>query len=139
MIDESTRDKNCRNKFSQKAYVDEERGAVPSPIIPGDQALLKNTKDTGKLAPNFDPEPYTVLTKEGGQVTVKSMEGMVYRRDSSFCKPYISPDEAELPAEDTKIKDTDNSDPKPVEAEYSRPRRSTKPPERFKAYVLGKP
>ena len=89
VIDESTRDRDWSNKLAQKAYVDDKLGAVPSPIIPGDQVLLKNTKDTGKLAPNFEAEPYTVLTKEGGQVTVKSSEGVVYRRDSSFCKPYI--------------------------------------------------
>ena len=70
---------------------------------------------------------------------MKSSEGVVYGRDSSFCKPYISPDEAEQPAEDTKIKETDTSGPKPVEPEYSTPRRTTKPPERFKNYVLGKP
>ena len=33
--------------------------------MPGDQVLLKNTKATGKLAPNFESEPYTVKAKEG--------------------------------------------------------------------------
>ena len=101
--------------------------------------LLKNTKGTGKLAPNFEPEPYTVLEKEGHQVTVKSCEGAVYRRDSSWVKPYVSSDEVELAPEDTKIKDSGTSDPKPIEEECSRPRRSIKPPERLKDYVLGKP
>ena len=101
--------------------------------------LLKNTKGTGKLAPNFEPEPYTVLAKEGHQVTVKSSEGAVYRRDSSWVKPYVSSDEVELAPEDTKIKDSGTSDPKPIEEECSRPRRTIKPPERLKDYVLGKP
>ena len=93
VVNEEIRDRDWGNKLTQKAYVDDKRGAVPSPIIPGDQVLLKNTKSTGKLAPNFEPEPYTVLAKEGSQVTVQSSEGVVYNRDTSFCKPYVSPEE----------------------------------------------
>ena len=94
--------------------------------------LLKNTKSTGKLAPNFEPEPYTVLAKEGHQVIVKSSEGAVYRRDSSSVKPYVSSDEVELAPEDTKIKDKGTSDPKLIEeVECSRPRRTIKLPERL--------
>lgn len=146
VINESTRDRDWSHKLTQKAYADGKRGAAPSPIVPGDQVLLKNTKSTGKLAPNFEPEPYTVLAKDGHQVTVKSSEGAVYRRDSSWVKPYISSDEVELDPEDTmikdtdtKIKDTDTSDPKPVDLECSRPKRTIKQPERLKDYVLSKP
>ena len=145
VINESTRDRDWSHKLAQKAYADGKRGAVPSPIVPGDQVLLKNTKSTGKLAPNFEPEPYTVLAKDGHQVTVKSSEGAVYRRDSSWVKPYISSDEVELDREDTMIKDTDTkikhtdtSDPKPVDLECSRPKRTIKQPERLKDYVLSK-
>ena len=146
VINESTRDRDWSHKLTQKAYADGKRGAALSPIVPGDQVLLKNTKSTGKLAPNFEPEPYTVLAKDGHQVTVKSSEGAVYRRDSSWVKPYISSDEVELDPEDTmikdtdtKIKDTDTSDPKPVDLECSRPKRTIKQPERLKDYVLSKP
>lgn len=139
VIDESTRDRDWSHKLAQKAYADGKRGAVRSSLVPGDQVLLKNTKGTGKLAPNFEPEPYTVLAKEGHQVTVKSSDGAVYRRDSSWVKPYVSSDEVELAPEDTKVKDSGTSDPKPIEEECSRPRRTIKPPERLKDYVLGKP
>ena len=91
VINESTRDRDWIQKLTHKTYADNKRGATWSPIVPQDQVLLKNTKTTGKLAPNFEPEPYTVVAKEGHQVTVKSSEGPVYRRDSSFVKPYISP------------------------------------------------
>ena len=108
--------------------------------------LLKNTKSTGKLAPNFEPELYTVLAKDRHQITVKCSEGAVYRRDSSWVKPYISSDEVELDPEDTeikdtdtKIKDTDTSNLKPVVSECSRPKRTIKQPERLKDYVLSKP
>ena len=141
VINESTRDRDWSQKLTHKAYADNKRGATWSPIVPGDQVLLKNTKTTGKLAPNFEPEPYTVVAKEGHQVTVKSSEGAVYRRDSSFVKPYISSDDVVVPEvvpEDIKVKDTDSSDPKPVELDCSRPKRNIRQPERFKDYVLGK-
>ena len=79
VIDESTRDRDWSYKLAQKAHTDGKRGAVRSSIVPGDQMLLKNTKSTGKLAPNFEREPYTVLAKEGHQETVKSSEGAVYQ------------------------------------------------------------
>ena len=64
VVDEGTRDRDWGYKLTQKACVDNKRGAVPSPVLPGDQVLLKNTKTTGKLAPNFEQEPYAVLAKE---------------------------------------------------------------------------
>ena len=130
MINESTRDRDWSQKLTHKAYADNKRGAAWSPIVPGDQVLLKNTKITGKLTPNLEPAPYTVVAKEGHQVTV---------RDSSFVKPYISSDDAEVVPEDITVKDTDSSDPKPVDLDCSRPKRNIKQPERFNDYVLGKP
>ena len=41
--DESLRDEDCEQKLKQKAYADGNRGAVPSPIVPGDQVLLQRT------------------------------------------------------------------------------------------------
>ena len=138
VIDESTRDRDWSYKLAKKAYTDGKRGAVRSSIVPGDQVLLKNSKSTGKLAPNFEPEPYTVLANEGHQITVKSSEGAVYRRGSSWVKPYVSSDEVELAPEETKITDMGTSDPKPIEEGCSRPGRTIKPPDRLKDYVLGK-
>ena len=59
--------------MTQKVYADERRGA------------------TGKLEANFEKEPYTVVTKEGQEVIVKSNEGVLYRRNSSFVKPFNQP------------------------------------------------
>ena len=143
LINESTRDRDWSQKLTHKAYADNKSGATWSPIVPGDQVLLKNTKTTGKLTPNFETEPYTVVAKEGHQVTVKSSEGAVYRRDSLFVKPYISSDDVVVPEvvpEDINPDiNTESSDPKPVELDCSRPKRNIKQPERFKDYVLGKP
>ena len=55
------------------------------------RVLLRNTKASEKLTRNFESTPYTVLTKEGNEVMVESKDGVAYRRDSSFVKPYHPP------------------------------------------------
>ena len=64
--------------MKQNAYADGNRVAVPSTVAPGDQVLLKNTCETGKPAPKFEAKPYTVLTKEGREVTVECSEGAIW-------------------------------------------------------------
>ncbi|KAK3754565.1 hypothetical protein QZH41_017002 [Actinostola sp. cb2023] len=83
---EGTRDRDWSNKLAGKMYADIKRGATPNEVTPGDKVLLKNTKNTGKLAPRFEPEPYTVQTKEGQELTLLSKEGVEYRRNSSMIK-----------------------------------------------------
>ena len=78
-------------------YGDKQRIAVDNPITPGDKVLPKNTKQSGKLAANFEPNPYTVQTKEGQVLTLKSTDGAVQRRNSSFVKPYRTPQELDNP------------------------------------------
>ena len=63
VINENTRDRDWNDMLTHKACADDKRGAAWSPIVPGDQVLLKNTKTTGKLAPNFEPEPFTVVER----------------------------------------------------------------------------
>ena len=82
VINESTRDRDWSHELTHKVYADDKSGAAWNPIVPGHQVLLKNTKTTGKLAPNIEPEPYIVVAKEGHQVTMKSSEGAVYRRET---------------------------------------------------------
>ena len=76
-------------------YADKQRHAANNPVSPGDKVLLKNTRLSGKLAPNFEPKPYTVQTKEGKELTLKSPGGTVQQRDSSFVKPYRTLEEPE--------------------------------------------
>ena len=69
-------------------YTDAKRSAMENDIVPGDQVLLKSTKATGKLAPNFESEPYSVKAKEDHELTLQSNDGNKYRRNSYFMKPY---------------------------------------------------
>ena len=84
-------------ELAGKMYGDKRRHAVDNPIVPGDKVLVKNSNSTGKLTPYFETEPYTVQTKEGQELTLKSAEGVVHRRNSSFVKPYNTPEEPENP------------------------------------------
>ena len=68
-------------------YADKRRHAVENPIALRDEVLVKNSKSTGKLTPNSETEPDTVQAKEGQDLTLKSAEGVVHRRNSSFVKP----------------------------------------------------
>ena len=131
------------HKLSSKFYADKQRKATFNPVVPGDKVLLKNTKSSGKLAPNFEPQPYTVQTKEGQELTLKADDGTVYRRNSSFVKPYKT---ASTPEQSSK--DEETSIPAPAipqsntgssKAETrTRPTRATKLPGRFKDFVLDK-
>ena len=111
----------------------------------GDQVLLKNTKVTGKLAPNFESEPYPVKAKEGHDFTLQSKDGNEFRRNNSFVKPYQPVQESTTPEQETTMPDA-ASDPPRVAAptpprahptpQPSPPSRSVKPPARFADYVL---
>ena len=76
LLDEGVRDKDWNHKWVHKAHADSRRGAADNPVMPRDQVLLKNTKAVGKLEANFESEPYTVQSKEGSEVTVRSKEGV---------------------------------------------------------------
>ncbi|KAK3732453.1 hypothetical protein QZH41_004293 [Actinostola sp. cb2023] len=124
--DEAVRDRDWNRKQTSRLQGDNMRRASPSTITPGDTVLLKNTKTTEKLAPNFESEPYTVTAKEGAEVTVQAEDGTEYKRHSSFVKPYTSGvGEDELQPK--------NPEPQPT----PRPRRERKTPERLNDNVLG--
>ncbi|CAB3997487.1 hypothetical protein BOX15_Mlig023251g7, partial, partial [Paramuricea clavata] len=109
---------------------------------PGDKVLLKNSKTSGKLDPKFETKPYIVQTKEGQELTVKSDEVVVYRRDISFVKPYQEPGVQETVTESERSEDTAVSptkDGNPVAVPISRPSRVRKLPDKFKDFVLNTP
>ena len=75
-------------KRSLKKFRTHQRRAMLSPVLPGELVLLKSTKTSGKLSTNFEHTPFTVEKKEGQELTVRSPDGVEYRRNSSFVKPY---------------------------------------------------
>ena len=122
--DEGVRDKDWEQKLRGKVYVDQKVRAKPSDVSVGQSVLLKSS-DTGKLATKFESEPYKVVNKQGSEVTVQSKEGVEYKRNSSFVKPYEKADNSDM-VEENKL------DP-PSE---SRPSRERKMPAKFNDYVV---
>ncbi|PFX30090.1 Retrovirus-related Pol polyprotein from transposon 17.6 [Stylophora pistillata] len=135
LLDEGISDRDWNHKLIQKKHVDNKRGAAESPVAPGDLVLLKNAETSGKLEANFESEPYTVQTKEGSEVTVRSKEGVEHRRNSALVKRYNPP--GELPeATETISQDTSNTLPLEENIVTSRRRRTVRMQEKHKNYVL---
>ena len=127
MSDEEVRDRDYQNKLAGKLYADDKRGAVEKEIEVGQKVLLQNTKK-GKLEPNFEIEPYTVLNKQGHEVTIQSKDGVTYQRDSSAVKPFINDEQQDTPL-------SINSDDENAMTRINRPQRERRKPTRFNDYV----
>ncbi|PFX17891.1 Uncharacterized protein K02A2.6 [Stylophora pistillata] len=134
-LDEGVRYRDWNHKLVHKEHADNKRGATESPVAPGDLVLQKNTKTSGKLEANFENEPYTLHTKEGSKVTVRSKEDVEYRHNNALVKPYNPP--GELP-EATEAISQDGSYTLSLEENIttSRPRRTVRMPEKYKNYLL---
>ena len=75
-------------------------------------------------------------TKEGSEVTVRSKEGVEYRRNSSFVKRYNPPGESPE-ATEAASQEVPNTLPLEESIGTSRPRRTVRMPEKYKDYVQG--
>ena len=123
-------------------YGDKRRHTVDNPITRGDKVLLKNTKQSGKLAANFEPHSYTVQTKEGQELILKSTDGTVQRRNSSFVKPCRIQQEphnstgAETPEDRVVLPSV--ADKVTTTEPKSRPSRIVRMPAKFKNFALDK-
>ncbi|XP_068669993.1 uncharacterized protein [Montipora capricornis] len=146
-LNESVRDNDWNHKLIHKAYADNRRGAVENPVMPGDQVLLKNTKTSGKLEANFESDSYTVQTKEGREVTVRSKEGVEYRRNSCFVKRYNPLEDAQELTENGSEKAVNSAVGEAVSPAVApstleestvtpRPKQTIRMPEKYKDYVL---
>ena len=136
VMDESIRDRDWSQKLSGKQYADKRRGAEQSLAMPGDQVLLRNTKTHGKLESKFEHEPYTVETKEGQELSLRSKDGIICRRNSSFTKPFRNPGAEESSQELSHPDSLQSESEQQVTHEEptcdDRPQRIRKLPEKFK-------
>ena len=104
---ELLRDRDARGKLRQKEYADRTRSAKKSEIEEGDQVLLKKNREN-KLSPNYEPEPYTVIQKNGSAVTLKSVEGTTKMRNAAHMKHFVQPGISNPDPEPTKPTDHPN-------------------------------
>ena len=82
------RKKDAEYKLKQQEYTNQKRHASVSTINPGDLVLVKNIRKHNKLSPKFNPEPFTVLSKSGNQLTLRDKQGKTIRRNVTHVKLY---------------------------------------------------
>jgi len=129
VLSESSRERDWQHKLEHKEYANSKHGATNSSLAPGDKVFLRNTMASGKLTPNFESTPYTVLTNEGNEVMVESEGGVAYRRDSSFVKSYHLPADGTLTA-DIAL-ENQGVETRKVQTRDARPSRTIRLPERL--------
>ncbi|XP_043233011.1 uncharacterized protein LOC122387159 [Amphibalanus amphitrite] len=70
-----------------KEYADRRRRATPHNIRVGDKVLVRVPRKVDKLSAAFFREPYTVVSVNGSQLTVRRPgDGKLFKRNSTFCK-----------------------------------------------------
>ena len=125
-------DKDREMKQRGKDVADQKRGAKESNIRAGDKVLLRQRK-IDKLTPPFNEVPFEVVDKFHDQVTLRSPEGVNYKRNLAHVKKYDTSEglsvEPSLPENSAESQDT------PDIVQTPRPVRSHKVPSRFKDFV----
>lgn len=87
---ESIVDRDAQKKFQGKITADCRRRASPSTIQPGDSVLIP-AKQTDKLSPTFEKEPFRVLATDGKEVQLQRGSQQL-RRSVAAVKRVVSPE-----------------------------------------------
>ena len=82
---ELTRDNEYKAKLYNKEYADSNRKISNTVIEIGEMVLTKQ-KRHNKLMSNFNPHPCTVIETNKPDVTVRTYDGRVVRRNCSLFK-----------------------------------------------------
>ena len=138
LLDESTRDRDWNQKLAGKRYGDKQRQAVDNQMTHGDKILLKNTKQSGKLAANFEPNPYTVQTKAGQELTLKLTDGTVQPRNCSYTTPQEPDNCTGAETLEGRVAPPLVADTATTTEPKSRPSRTLRMPAKFKDFALNR-
>ncbi|XP_055522682.1 uncharacterized protein K02A2.6-like [Wyeomyia smithii] len=85
--DEETRDRDRIQKEKGKKNSDRKRRARESDLQVGDRVLTKRMKRDNKLSTEFINEEFIIMTKQGSDVTIKSLwSGKKYRSNTAYLK-----------------------------------------------------
>ncbi|XP_041471762.1 uncharacterized protein K02A2.6-like [Lytechinus variegatus] len=157
--DQELRDRDAEMKGKMKLYADARRGAKHSDVVPGDEVLVRR-EVASKMDTPFIPQPYTVVSRQGNMVTVRSPEGVMYDRNTSHVKRYnhqraetgLSQPNVDLDVQLTAESGVDtidrhqdegtdhptevSSSNQPLDLASSRPKRHRQKPKRLSDYVL---
>ncbi|KAJ8949371.1 hypothetical protein NQ317_019521 [Molorchus minor] len=89
--DEEARDTDIIKKHIGKEKEDRVRNAKETEIKHGDKVLIRNMNIPHKLTTRFNNDEYTVIHKEGNEVTVSREDGQVLKRHVSHVKKIPEP------------------------------------------------
>ena len=143
------KERDARAKLRQKEHADKTRAAKFSDIEEGDQILLRQTREN-KLLPNYEPDPYTVIQKDGNAVILEDANGNNKMRNIAHMKKFVTPEPAaaEGPAVPAQVEESrpnaslpvtvvQDPPPNPLSGSsvVSRPARSRRPPAWLDEYV----
>lgn len=121
--DEEIRERDWAEKQRAKQREDKKRGARESRIMVGDKVVLRrSTKLKGQT--NYDPEELVVTQKRKGDLTMKTAAGGVVKRNITLAKKVTSAVGIDVP----KVVDQAPEEP--------RPKRITRPPQRYVSTVM---
>lgn len=138
---EEIRERDATTKLQGKLYADAHRGAKLSDITNGDVVLMATHKKV-KTDPTFSTERYTVLSRDGAKVVIKSERGVQYTRNVQDLKRAPLDESAnDLKAEsDVTVTEQRNNNEDVImesttESASTKPHRTIKKPQRFKDMV----
>lgn len=88
-LDDIVRDRDSEMKGKGKIYADQRRNVRQSEIYEGDIVLMKQSKEN-KLSTTFNPNPMTVVRRNGSSVIIESSDGVRYQRNVSHVKKFFT-------------------------------------------------
>lgn len=83
-------DSDAEYKGKSKLYTDDKNSAGYFDLNSGDKVLMKNPSPRKTDTP-FYPDPFTVVSTRGSNVTVERSDGKRFDRNTSHLKPYLLP------------------------------------------------
>lgn len=146
-VDDTTvRDTDNERKQRSKHYVDQKRRAQLSDVEPGDTVILQHRRRK-KLSTRYADVPYQVVDRFGNQLTLRSTDGVHYKRNSSHVHKYqndtvepvnsrfSTPEPDIQPSDEDSNSSCDDSEIVPVPVSV-RPRRDRRPPKYLQDYIV---
>lgn len=139
---DDVRENDATTKLQGKLYADAHRGAKLSDIVVGDVVLMASYKKT-KTDPTFYKERFTVISRDGPKVVVRSERGVQYTRNVQDIKraPVVdsSNDQEPIDTDDVEKCIIDNDEAvsmePTMEATTAKPHRTIRKPQRYKDMV----
>ncbi|XP_062844794.1 uncharacterized protein K02A2.6-like [Trichomycterus rosablanca] len=89
-VSEEIHDKDALHKLKRNIAANQRRGAKDQEIKPGDTVLCKNLHKSNKLDPDFESQPYEVISKQGNAVIIQQPNSLPKMRNAAHVKKFNS-------------------------------------------------